>query len=308
MTISSDALVIGGGLHGLSAALQLARRGLTVTLLERSRVGRHASGASAAGVRTLGRARAELPLALAAMEMWHHMVDLVGDDCGFEASGQVKVAETEAELADLRAKVDSLRADGFTHEDLIDADELRRLVPSLAPHCVGARIVRRDGAADPHRTLAAFLRSALKAGVDVREGVGVTSLRREGNVWRASSTTGVYEAPLLVNAAGAWAGHRRPSCGCRWPRQGRALGAALDAVPAQRVHDTGRRRHGRGPCQGRRRARCGGCARPRRAGGVVRRSGLNDSGRGQPRPPFIGLEIRPRASAVPASARGFVCT
>jgi sarcosine oxidase subunit beta len=49
-----DAILIGGGLHGLSAALHLAREGQSVLILERSWIGRHASGASAAGVRTLG--------------------------------------------------------------------------------------------------------------------------------------------------------------------------------------------------------------------------------------------------------------
>ena len=47
-----DVLIIGGGLHGLSAALHLARGGASVTVLEADFVGRHASGASAAGVRT----------------------------------------------------------------------------------------------------------------------------------------------------------------------------------------------------------------------------------------------------------------
>ncbi|MGY6247207.1 FAD-dependent oxidoreductase [Bosea thiooxidans] len=47
-----DTLVIGGGLHGLSAALHLARGGYRVTILERSWVGRPSSGATAAGVRT----------------------------------------------------------------------------------------------------------------------------------------------------------------------------------------------------------------------------------------------------------------
>jgi len=64
-----DTLVVGGGLHGLSAALHLARAGRRVVILERAWVGRHASGASAAGVRTLKRHPAELQISLEAMDM-----------------------------------------------------------------------------------------------------------------------------------------------------------------------------------------------------------------------------------------------
>jgi len=206
MTATADALVIGGGLHGLSAALQLARRGASVILLERARIGRHSSGASAAGVRTLSRAPAELPISLAAMEMWHNIEDLVGDDCDFRADGQLKVAETNDELDELRARVNRLRQDGFFHEEIIDASELRELVPALAQHFIGGVIARRDGAADPHRTLAAFLRAVLGAGVVVHEGLGVSRLERREGVWRAGDGNSWFEAPLLVNAAGAWAG------------------------------------------------------------------------------------------------------
>ena len=115
-----DVIVIGGGLHGSSAALHLARRGARVTVIEKDHVGRHASGVNAGGVRRLGRHLAEVPLAVAAMELWHRIGDLVDDDCGFDSHGQVKVAETEAELATLRARVDELKRLGFTHEELID--------------------------------------------------------------------------------------------------------------------------------------------------------------------------------------------
>jgi sarcosine oxidase subunit beta len=206
MTEVADALVIGGGLHGLSAALQLARRGARVILLERARVGRHASGASAAGVRTLGRSRAELKVSLAAMEMWHHIEDIVGDDCGFQPYGQLQVAETVAELDKLRARVDRLRYDGFNNEEIVSAHDLRELVPRLSSDCVGGAFARHDGAADPHRALAAFLRAATSAGVVVHEGVGVSNLRRRGGVWRAEGADKAFESSMVVNAAGAWAG------------------------------------------------------------------------------------------------------
>ena len=206
MTQTADVLVIGGGLHGLSAALQVARRGASVILLERVRIGRHSSGASAAGVRTLGRARAELPASLVAMDMWHDIEGLVGDDCGFHAHGQLFVAETESELDDIRARVNRLRQDGFFHEELVGPSELRELAPALARHCVGGVFTPRDGAADPHRTLGAFLRAALSAGVMVREGIGVSELTRRGSVWRAGDGQNWFEAPFLINAAGAWAG------------------------------------------------------------------------------------------------------
>lgn len=206
MTQRADALVIGGGLHGLSAGLQLARRGLKVILLERARIGRHSSGASAAGVRTLGRARAELPVSLVAQAMWRDMEGLVGDSCGFLADGQLRVAESEEELARLHASVQALRRDGFTHEEMVDQAQVRALAPALAPHCLGGIFTPLDGAADPHRTLTAFLRAARAAGVTVREGVGVSRLEWRQGVWRVGAGQEVFEAPLVVNAAGAWAG------------------------------------------------------------------------------------------------------
>lgn len=217
MVGTADALVVGGGLHGLSAGLQLARRGARVILLEQTRIGRHASGASAGGLRTLRRARAELPLSLASMDMWHDIESLVGDDCGFHAHGQVQVAETEAELSALQNAVNQLWQDGFIHEEMIDAAELHELVPTLAPHCLGGAVARSDGAADPHRTLAAFLRAALEAGVVIHEGIRVSHLQRRNGIWRASDGRSAFEAPLLANAGGAWAGHIAAMAGDQIP-------------------------------------------------------------------------------------------
>jgi sarcosine oxidase, subunit beta len=202
---SPDVIVIGGGLHGCSSALHLARRGVRVTVIEKDHVGRHASGVNAGGVRRLGRHLAEVPLSVAAMELWHRIGDLVDDDCGFESHGQVKVAENEVEFATLRARVDELTRLGFTHEEFIDQRELREVVPAVSDHCVGAIACRRDGAANPYRTTLAFKRKAESQGVRFIEGARVTGLTRTGAAWRVESGAGAHEAACIVNCAGAWA-------------------------------------------------------------------------------------------------------
>jgi sarcosine oxidase subunit beta len=203
----SDVAVIGGGLHGLSLALHLARLGRKVTVLERRYVGRHASTATAAGVRRLGRDIREVPLSLLAMEMWHDMRAIVGDDCGFHAGGQIRVAENDQDLTKLAARAGEMRALGWDHEELIDRDELRSLLPDLATHCRGGLISRRDGAADPFRTVTAWARAARESGVTIRENWGVVALEREATRWRIIGSGESLVATTVANCAGAWGTH-----------------------------------------------------------------------------------------------------
>ena len=202
---TADAIIIGGGIHGCSTALHLALRGLKPILIEKDYAGRHASGVNAGGVRQLARDLAEIPLSISSMDIWEHIEELVGDDCGFESHGTVLVAENEEELTGFRARVDDLRLKGFTHEELIDRAELKRLVPAVADHCPGGVVSRRDGAADPFITTQAFRKRAIEKGAQVLEGVTVTGLARAGDVWRVETSDGPVEAPKVVNAAGAWA-------------------------------------------------------------------------------------------------------
>ncbi len=206
MARGADVIVVGGGLHGLSAALHLSLRGAKVLVLEKDYSGRHASGVNAGGVRRLGRDLAEVPLSVEAMKLWHGIEQLVDDDCGFTRCGQVLVAETEKELDLLRTRAASVVALGFDHEEVIGASELLELVPAIAPHCKGALVSRDDGAALPFKTANAFRRKAEALGATVLTGAEVTNVSHADGIWQVETPQGRMDAPVLVNAAGAWGG------------------------------------------------------------------------------------------------------
>jgi len=203
--LTADVVIVGGGLHGCSTALHLALAGVRAIVIEKNYVGRHASGVNAGGVRTLSRHDAEIPLALASLDLWHDIERLVDDDCGFECHGQIRVAETEAEAIELRQRAARLAAMGYTHERWIGPDELFARVPALSRHCVGALVAERDGAANPYRTTAAFRRKAEALGQRFLEGTRVVRIARTGSAWMLATATGSVSAPVLVNCAGAWA-------------------------------------------------------------------------------------------------------
>lgn len=181
-------------------------RGMNVLVIEKDRVGRHASSANAGGVRRLGRALPEVPLSVASAGMWQNIEDLVDDDCGFISSYQVKLAETNTQLDQLRTRAAQVRALGFAHEEIIDQQTLRELVPAVSPACIGAMAVKGDGFANPFQTIQAFHHKCESLGVVFHEGSGVENIEQVGNNWAVHTKQGVFTAQNLVNCAGAWGG------------------------------------------------------------------------------------------------------
>ena len=204
--MKTDVLVVGGGLMGFSTALQLAMRGTRCIVLDKDSPGRHASGVNAGGLRQLNRHPAEIPLSVAAAKMWHNIEALVDSDCDARFPGQIRVAENSADMQALEERAAMVRGLGFEHEEVIDRDELYRLVPALAPHCQGGLICRTDGYARPFHALQAFRRKACSLGAEYRVSARVDGIEHSGNEWRVDTPVGEFRAPVLVNCAGAWAG------------------------------------------------------------------------------------------------------
>ncbi len=201
---SADVIIIGGGLQGLSTALHLVREGKTVTVLEKEIAGRYASGVNAGGVRRLNRAIPEIPLSLASQKLWHRIKSLVDHDCGFRPDGQIRIAENIEDMNKLEERYREVASLGFTHEELVDKKTLRRLVPAASKHCVGALYCQGDGFAEPYQTTSAFRGKAKSLGVQVYENHPVTAIERSQKRWRVRSGLHRFEAPILVNCAGAW--------------------------------------------------------------------------------------------------------
>jgi len=206
MTEVVDLVVIGGGIHGCSAALHAAMRGLSVIVIEKDSVARHASGVNAGGVRRLGRHFAEIPISQRSMELWNDIEALVDDDCGFTRAPVINVAENEAEFETVENRAAKVRALGYEHEVILDQTQLREYLPAVSHHCVGGIATIDEGFALPYQTTFAFQRKARSLGVKFREGQAAARVWRQGPDWKVECLDGeIFTGRFLLNCAGAWA-------------------------------------------------------------------------------------------------------
>src|SRR5262249_58997162 len=86
-----DAVVVGGGVLGLSSAYELARRNLSVVLVESDHVGGRQSGRNLGFVRQQGRAPAELPMMMAANQRWRGLAEELGSDVEWRMGGHPRL-------------------------------------------------------------------------------------------------------------------------------------------------------------------------------------------------------------------------
>ena len=204
-TIYSDVAIVGGGLVGTWTAYFLRQRGHSVTVIEKGAIGSQASGVNFGNVRLQGRHPTEFPLALRAHEQWEQIERLIGERCEFSSCGHAYFALDAAEMPRLERYQQEGRAGGLEIE-LIGGSELRRRFPWLGPDVCGATWSKRDGTANPRFVTPAVARAARALGVEIYSNTRVVALDRADNRFRATTDRDlVFEAPLIVNAAGAWA-------------------------------------------------------------------------------------------------------
>ena len=215
MTI--DVAIVGGGIVGCAAALALRRHGLSVTLLEQGWCGAQASGVNHGGVRRQGRPISQLPLAQRAHSTWERLAEVIGVDGEFEATGHLKLARSDSDMALL--EVERARAIPFGLKiELLGRDVLRRRHPALGGRLVGASFCAGDGHANPRLVAVGFAQAARRRGAVVHEGAVVHAAAVEGPGFLLRTRGGLQvRSRCLLNCAGAWGSQIARQFGDRVP-------------------------------------------------------------------------------------------
>lgn len=198
-----DLAVIGGGIHGASAALFAARGGMDVVLIERGALAREASGTNA-GTLTMQMTRAALiPYAMKAHEMWRRASEWLGHDVGMVACDGLALAFNPQEEA-LLAERAAARKQAGAPIRLVTRAEAQAIEPGLAPHVHMASHCPVDGYANAYLTGLAYRRALLGAGVGLREYSEVSGITPEARGYAIQVPSGIVRARRLVVAGGVW--------------------------------------------------------------------------------------------------------
>jgi glycine oxidase len=212
MQDGADVVIVGGGVMGCASALELAKAGAKVIVLERSVPGAEASSAAAgilgaqvetsdgdSGFELARQSRARFPA------LSEQLKNTTGIDIGYRLCGVLRVAFDEESKAHI-VRETSWQSKAGLSVQTIDGDALRALEPKLDPKTMFALLFPDDGQVDPPRLLRALYIAASQAGAVFRSGAYVRAVAAEAGVARGVvlEDGSRVAADRIVLAAGSW--------------------------------------------------------------------------------------------------------
>jgi glycine oxidase len=252
---TSDTLILGGGVIGLSLAYELAGQGRRVHVIDRAQPAREASWAAAGIIPACKFRMRAAPLewlsgfsAHLHAEWAARLREETGIDNGFRRSGGIYLADTEANSVELLHTCERWRREGLTVKWLHGAD-LDQLEPALAGiydrcHMHGAALVAEEIQIRSPRHLRALLVACRKRGVQISPGIEAFDFEiREGRVDSVLTNVGALSADQVVLAAGAWSQPIAARLGLKMhvkPMRGQVLLLDAQRILIQRIVNLGR--------------------------------------------------------------------
>ena len=200
---TADFLVIGGGIAGASVAHWLAPHASVILLEREAQPGYHSTGRSAAlFMESYGTPQVRA-LTMASRDFLMQPPEGFAEHPLLTPRGAMMVGSA-AQSAELDAHWNVLRAMDREVKRL-SGEEAIAMVPALRPEQVAGAVYEPDAAdMDVHAIHQGYLRGMRRAGGTLVCNAGVTAVERIGERWRVTAGGNVYEAPVLINAAGAW--------------------------------------------------------------------------------------------------------
>ncbi|WP_430244269.1 NAD(P)/FAD-dependent oxidoreductase [Neorhizobium sp. DAR64861/K0K2] len=199
-----DVVVIGGGIIGISTALSLVERGISVAVCEKGLIAGEQSSRNWGWVRQMGRDPAELPLAMESLRLWRGMNERVGGETGLRQSGIAYLCETDAEMVTYEEWLTHAAALGLDSH-MLRGEAAAQLVPGMGRPFKAVLHTPSDCKAEPFIAVPAIARGAAAKGAHILTNCAVRSIERSaGRVSGVVTEHGEIRCSQVVLAGGAW--------------------------------------------------------------------------------------------------------
>ena len=160
------AVVIGGGIIGVTTALFLAEKGISVALFEKGRIGGEQSSRNWGWCRTMGRDIGEIPLALESLRLWRGMNERTGRETGFRQPGILYLCENEREAAAQEAWLEQARL-YQVESRMLRGTALDEVMPGASRTFIAGLHTPSDGRAEPALAAPAIAEAARDHGARI---------------------------------------------------------------------------------------------------------------------------------------------
>lgn len=217
---AADIVVIGGGMAGVTAAWELAKKGFSVALVEKGHIAGEQSSRNWGWCRQQHRDLRELPLAMKSLEIWDHLNEELGIETGFRRTGLLYVTTRSADLAMWEEWTTRAR-EYQMHSRVLSAAEARDMTPGSTQDWIGGVHSPTDGRAEPSLAGPAIAEAARRRGATIHQQCAARGLDIEaGRVAGVVTEKGRIRSNAVLLAGGAWTSLFCRRHGLRLPQAG----------------------------------------------------------------------------------------